>query len=475
MRVLSRYALKTLYPRPALLAVLLPLVLAITLVPGAGAQTLSFTYVGPTASMVSNFGAANLSGGFVNGYRGVPLTAANLATFQNAAPPHLLRTYNQLQTGTTLRQRVDDVMQISGGKVDIRVLLVDDRTGLGSHDGIFATATVNNKRAVWPAASVSASGCTTNDYCALIRLGELASGRIQNRPGAWMAWEGTILHESLHTQMVGVHTKWSTVLITYGGDDSHWRSELLGDQPLSMEEGMGTFYGNMHNAAGMVDIVNFFRRTDERYLLESRSVLAGTPALWNAPHTEEERPIPETAAQTGRYLVRSYKWKDVPGFYLLFSESTSTAFYGMFWKYVNGNQGQALEMVNATAGAMWQSQRKRYLAYGVNRLALALEDFARTPEGQGAKRAGTLTSSMFAFALLDILTHFGMAEDEFRLEYTRQYPDRHPQAFTEYWSHRQAVKTLVQGNLNASPILIEEAIRAANRYFQESSRILETP
>jgi hypothetical protein len=58
--------------------------LAIALLVGApaDAQTLSFVFVGPTPAMVSNFGAANIQGGYADGYRGVRITPANLATFQ---------------------------------------------------------------------------------------------------------------------------------------------------------------------------------------------------------------------------------------------------------------------------------------------------------------------------------------------------------------------------------------------------------
>jgi hypothetical protein len=454
--------------------VVLAMVAVCLLCTSVEAQTIKIFFVAPTADMVSNFGAANIFGGIANGYRGIEITAANLATFQGMAPPNMLRTFTELQAGTTLRTAVDQVAQISGGKVDLFILLVDDRTGLTA-SGIFATATIGGKMVVWPAASVSSNNCSSNDFCGVIRLGEEACIQIQNRPGVWLAWESTVVHESLHTQFVGESTKWGSIHITYGGDSSHWISELLGDQALPFEEGLGTYYGAVQNPAGRTAIIDFFTRTDERYALESRSVLAGTAEIWNAPHTEVERPIPPTARQTGRYVIRRYKWHDVPGRYLLNSESTSTAFHVLFREYVNGNHDQAHSFILSESSAMWQTRMKRFLTYGANRLALSLEDHAATAEGQAARSAGTLTSSMFPYALLDILTHFGMSEAQYRADHDRHYPDRNPQAYTEYWNHRQAVQTLVEADLNADPIRITEAVEAAHQYFREPSRILATP
>jgi hypothetical protein len=447
------------------------------LLPAAGsAQTVRTIFLGPTASMVTTFGAPNVFGGYADGYRGVVVTAANLAQFQAAAPPNVVNTYRQLQPGATLRRRIDQVLQISGGVVDVDILLTDDRTGFTGSTGIFVTSTRSGQQYVWPAASSHPKGDGSNRYQGIIRLGETASLVIQAWPGGWLAWEGTILHESLHTQFVGEHTRWGSIGITYGGDASHWIEELLGDEELPFEEGLGTFYGHLHNnPSGINSVQQFLARDDHRYKLESRSVLAGTTEIWNAPHTEVERPVPPNLPQQGRYLIRSYRWRDVPRTYLLFSESTSTAFHLLFWKYANGNPDNALSLINASARSMWNDRQKRFLGYAVNRLSLQLEDYAATPQGQAARAAGTLTSSMFPFALLDILTHFSLTDDEYKREYRRHYPDFDPEAFTHYWGRRNAVKTLVQPHLAANPIRMDQAVAAASTYFRAADTILLPP
>jgi hypothetical protein len=127
-----------------------------------------------------------------------------------------------------------------------------------------------------------------------------------------------------------------------------------------------------------------------------------------------------------------------------------------------------------SSSAMSQDRKKRNLAYAVNRLALQLEDFAATPAGAAAKSAGTLTSSMYPYALLDVLTHFGMSDADYKRELLTNYPDRKPKADTDYWPRRAAVKALVQADLAANPIRIEHAVQAVNDYFRDPATILAT-
>ena len=442
-------------------------------------QTLRIVFAAPSGVISTNFGAAAGATSFgpaeslPAGYSFVVVTAANEAVFRRVAPPVLLRTYELLQPGTPLRNQIDQVLRISQGNVDVDYILVDDRNGIGSNATIFAPQRVNNRTYVWPAAYVTRPGGPGARYQGRIGLGEVVGTNIVNTwRGFGLAWEGTLLHECLHTQIVGDDsgagkTKWASIGITYGRDNTHYTDELLGDQPIPFEEGLGTFYGNLRNTPeGMNGLVYFFNRTDERYTVEIQSVLAGSRLLNAAPHSNGTAP--------NGTPVLAYRWRDVPGFYLLFCESTSTAFHAFFHRHVNNDPAQALNMINASASSMWawRNRLQRYPTYAVNRLALQLEDFAATPQGAAARSAGTLTSSMFPFALLDILTHFGMTDDEYRLECERNNPDRTPLAFTEYWRHRQALRQRVRPYLEGPTINIERAVAEAHSYFQQANTIL---
>ncbi len=435
----------------------------------AFAQTTSYYFVGPTATVTNLAPGGSFTNAMPAGYSGFLITPATLGVFTNSAPPDLVRTYNDAQAGTALRARLNQVLQINRGLTDVRILLIDDRSGIGAVSAIFATAQLSGgQRYIWPAALVlqNTTG-NTNRYSGFLGLGAVAAQVLQQRPGGWAAWEEAILHEHLHTQFVGEKTKWGSVNIVYGGDNAHYVEELLGEQELPFEEGLGTFYGaTLNQPHGVTNALGLFQRANRRYIVESRSVLAGEPQVWNAPHTEEDRPIPGTLPATGRYAWRYYAWQDVPGFFVQFGESTSTAFHLYFWQNVYHNRDQAFEMILNSSRAMAFDRTKRYLTYAVNRLALQMESTA--PSGPGAVR----TSSMFPFALLDVLTHFGMTDDEYRQEYNRNYPNANPRAFTEYWRHRDAVRNLARPFLQAAPIQMNEAVAAIHQYFLQNSTIL---
>jgi hypothetical protein len=447
---------------------------------GAGsaqAQTVEFRYVGPNATMQATFPPPSIDASFAQGYGAVLVDASNQAAMLAVASPHMRHTFSALQPGQPFRARVDRMLRINGGLTDLTIVLADDRAGLTEgHTGIFFTSTIAGKVAVWPAASVAPA--VGNRYRGVIRLGELAANFFQARPGAWRAWESVILHESLHTQFVGEKTRWGSISIVYGGDGKHYISEIAGEQENPLEEGLATFFGMTHNDPnGMADVADFFARDDERYFIESRSVLAGVAEAWNAPHREEEHPLTELSPdqRTGRYLWRYYRWRDVPAFFILFSESTSMALHGYFWKHVNGDRDQALAMIEASARSMAFNRRKRFAMYDVNRLALQLESFSATADGRAARAAGRLTSSMFPFALLDLITHFGMSEVEFRRLYEQEHPDRQPLAYERYWAHRARVRELVRDHLEASPMRWEEAVTAVHGYFRQVATLLSPP
>lgn len=465
----------------------------------AAAQTLHFLYAAPTASLSASFGAAAITtrADFAGGYSFIEITAANRATFLRVAPPNLVRTYNQMQSGTPLRNRIDQVLQISQGNVDEVFMLVDDRTGIPpANSGWFARGSgPGGITIVWPAANVFL--VSAGRYRGRIAFGEMAARSIQTWPGGWLAWEGVILHETFHTQFVGSDTggggneksKWGSINITYGSDNSHFSQELLGEQSLTMEEGWGNFYGGVHNdPAGPRNVLRFFNRSDERYILEARSVLAGDPLLSRVPTRRADR-VGNPAID-----IFWYRWLDVPGYHILFCETTTEAFHTLFYNHVNGNRNQALTMINASARSMWQwrDHMTRYPVNDVTNLSLLMEDFAATPEGAAGRTAGTLTSSMFPFALLDLLTHFGMTTEEYQREFRAGNPRRIPQAFTEYWRRRDTLSTQVQPFLQpnhpcpadpahpgvAQPSTcydIDGAVRSINAFFQRADTILVSP
>ena len=445
----------------------------------ASAQTVSFVFVGPTASMTTNFGAAAIIGPYADGYRGVRITAANLAKFRSVAPPHLLRTYDALQPGAVLRTKVDRVMKISKGKVtDVEYQLVDDNPGLTGNYSYAHKKAPDNKFYVWPAAGSDPATPPAKGWTGSVGVGEYWAANLTATPSyGWNGWESVLLHETLHTQMVGAHTKWGSIAITYGLDEMHKFSEILGSQDLSFEEGLGTFYGYAHWDPGGYNRTNaFFSDATERYMVEDGSI----PASWdlrNLPKkTEKVTPIPDdvrknqpTRTEWNRYY---FLWKDVPGKDILFNEWTSTGLLLYIYKHANNDPAQVLKMVEEMSVPMSDKLTNRYPTFAANNLAAQLEAFAVTPEGQRKKAAGTLTSSMFPIAVLDMITHFGMTDAELQTEFRRDTPLVTSKALTEYWKHRDAIRKICDAHFKANPIRFTVAVGEVHRYFQQAATIL---
>jgi hypothetical protein len=458
--------------RTSLLTALVALAAAFATAGPAAAQTLTLFYVGPTADMISHFPPADLVGVNTTGFRGIQIKAGSEATFRTEASADIVTLYDALQPGQTLRTRVDQVMQIADATVDVELYLVDDLGGITASSR-FVLVSDNGAspvtQHVWPAAGSSDLG--GGSWRGRIGMGQWSIDLLENRPGGWTAVEATVLHEVFHTQSIetGPHGRfaWPVVggrLISYGANGNHWVEEILGDQALPMEEGLGTFFGHLHNAADHQPTIDFFRDDGRRYLLEAQSVAAGWEDLYNAPRRR---------GTVGSDTVWEYRWRDVPGYYLLFSESTSTAYHFFFWRTAHTDRDKTLEWVLESADAMHEARLKRFLTYAANRLALQMEQYAATPEGQAQKTAGTLVSSIFPYALLDVLTHFGMTEDQYKADHDRHDPDSSPLAYTEYWNHRAALEAAARPHLDASPIEIEEAIEAVRTYLTDAGRILE--
>ncbi|MBI5371972.1 MAG: hypothetical protein HZA79_08095 [Sphingobacteriales bacterium] len=462
--------------------------LAIILLSGlsfsVSAQTVVFYFVAPRATISAGFSATMDSLYCPMGYARTEITAANVATFRSQAPPKILYVYNQLQAGTTLRNNVNLVLRNSAGSVvRVEYWLADDRTGLSSSPAdtsqIFMKYTDHGRKYVWPAAN-NGPYPDGRRFDGWVMFGEHQLETDQSRrTGGMRAVDEVVLHETSHTQFTGPWSKWGAVsgnAITYGADGMHYFSisELLGDQEGALNEGLATFYGFIMNDSALQKLMTEFTSTGYRYFVEGRSVLAGARELYTvADRRRTTLTDGEGHAQQyeggGDITIFAYKWKDVPGFYLLFAESTSTAFFSIFRNQSYQNKDTALSMIRYTSTAMSPERRKRFLSYACNRIALKMEEYNNSAAGRAD---ASRISSLFPFAVLDLVTHFGMTDDEFQADYRRNYADRDPRAFAEYFTRRAAIRALVQADINADPIRFDQALQSIINYCKQPANIL---
>jgi hypothetical protein len=397
----------------------------------------------------------------------------DVGTFSNRASAGLRFIYNTFQPGQAARTHMNEVLGVSTGAVDrVFFILVDDAASVNTNSrGVFSWQPEQPNganRFVWPDAGVSTSG---PPYVGSFRIGQHFGDLIRaNWPGRNLAIEGTVIHESLHTQMLGEYSRWyrpenreNLYRIVYGQDVTHYLDEILADQESPVNEGLANYFAALHNPALLSNNLAVISRGELTHYIDAQSAPAGWATLRAAPRTQ---------GAVGTRVVWQYRWRDVPGFYLMFCESSTTIYGLMFRSVANSNIVQAHRMMINTATALSQTRMKRFLTYMANRLALQMETYAATPQGQQDRAAGTLSSSLLPFALLDIVTHFGMTEAEFRADYVRQHPDRDPRAFAAYWAHRNAIHDQVRAqiesdhpDLMAAARTVDQFLRSDNRFF----------
>jgi hypothetical protein len=362
----------------------------------AAAQPLKFYFVAPQNVITSNFHVPLDSTWCPARYARVEITAANAALFNTIAPRYIKHVYTQLQPGTALRANINKVFQNSQGVIRrVEYWLTDDQTSFttstANPGGWFIAYPANNPKYVWPGAGnyIEAG----NNHVGIVGLGEhqLATDQSQ-RTGGMSAVDEVVLHESSHTQFLAA-SKWEGVggnAITYGADGQHYsRGELLGDQEGALNEGLATFYGFIMNDNALQELINYYTRADYRYFVEGRSFLAGQRDLFSIAtrrrgplvHIVDGREVIQRYANGDEITIFSYRWRDVPGFYLLFNESISTLFFSFFRNQTYQNKDTAFSMIQYAARAMSQDRRKRFLTYACNRIALKMEEYNRSPAG----------------------------------------------------------------------------------------------
>jgi hypothetical protein len=491
--------------------------------------TVRIFYLAPTDTIRAHYTGALATYIFADscnraptGYSGVLLDNQTAGIFRRIAPPRIKGTYDSLtNTTSTLRREIRKVNTLSNGRIQrSEIFLFDDRNGLIASDNCKCDHLYGAIRGIWPCAGNwrNRSGNYTGD----LYLGELAANYIiTNFPGGYWAWDETVIHEFSHTQFAreyindstAVVNKWGPngVSISYGGDDGHWGQELLADQQLPLDEGLASFWSLDRNAASRDSLVSFMNSKDSRFYLGSHSFLTGTAAMWNSPHrviatvtippqdANGQRIVNITFpnGRTGRvrlvaphiqtgagYELRSFKWLDVPGDYVFYNEQMAQGLALMFHEFAFSSRTRAYNAIFDAARAITPpNQRLKYPGFFANNLANSMEAYARTSAGRSEETAGTLTSSMFVYALYDLFTHFGMTEEKMRRELLVNFdpykPIPKPLAFDNYFSQRDAVKQVacqyLEGNNcqhGTGAIDIRRAVEAIRNYYRDPSRIL---
>jgi hypothetical protein len=64
-----------------------------------------------------------------------------------------------------------------------------------------------------------------------------------------------------------------------------------------------------------------------------------------------------------------------------------------------------------------------------------------------------------------------MSDADYQADYRRNYADRDPRAFAEYFTRRAAIRTLVQADINASPVRFMDALQKIKDYCRQAANM----
>ncbi|NBA84881.1 hypothetical protein GVN16_03875 [Emticicia sp. CRIBPO] len=474
-----------------------------------------FVYFAPTATMRTIFGSANIrqwarvveSGvpvtrrdtiSVMAGYRWVHITPANVTLFRNNAPVNLKKLYDSLNApASKVRRKMDEIMGL-GGNRRVVIHLVDDRTSIPMSENYVGQQieTADNKKYVWPAARGYLNTTLESSGTGEVYIGDHFMNAFGNQ------FEGVMLHEISHTQRArdarGANT-WGEVGtgVSYGAIPGHTFNELQGSEESALDEAMGNFWKMTHTLQDSTWVLNLMTDSTARLRIEKYSPLFNVHEAWNAPHTTQcagpTTPHPTSPASlrtavcgaaisrffvpdTAQYETRLYKWKDMPGRYIMNSEQMSQAYLYLYWRYAFARPDSSMNKIKNLARTLYSTRDSRdwHVGFLANHLAFQMERYANTAHGQAEQTANRLTSSLFSYALLDLLRHFSNSDLDFEADMrTYSYGSGIPFAMEAYKRHRANLRTAANPFINGPNINIRGAVVAMRAYLQTAPTILK--
>ena len=474
-------------------------------------QLFTFEFVQYERWMTEDFGANSIEHSPHAEMGLVTLTEGNEAKFQEKTPNMILKSlYNTFNhTSDYWPTSFKEAVMIAEGYVDIELVLVLDSPGVPEDaDSEFDVIRVDESLQdhpyrVLPQVEIGPYDEAGMGHTLRITLGEYLlrkqSSITFHNHGSNTTYEisqddrypeGLLAMLAVKGMFVGPWNRLGTYSqfnpsVSFTDELGRFREELWLSQGYALIEGLARSYGAVSSMLMEEQIRNFWEDPTPRYYLPASSGLWKTKAL------------SQTRTYEGKYHgedIQLVKWIDMPGYSLLFSESTAAMFYSQLREqHDDGYQTLMLEnIITPAVSLMHQAPNQRYLTYQVAAVAHEMERFAATKKGRQMASEQGLISSMFAFALLDILTHFDLTEEHFTRTFLEPMPQPYPKALRAYFDrHREKVKEMVRFNqipaiglevvddagdelIKSAPYLnVEDEIEKVATYFKKPSLVLK--
>ena len=450
----------------------------------------NFEYAGPEKEVVKYFGEGMIQDTLHNGIVSVSVNKDHRKAVHDIAPNELWRVYERYlweddDLHLTTRRRIDSLLKITGYRVALTIVLVDDEGGLSEDEySLFTTRfdSETGKRHVWPSVGNDSDDDGTGYYSAWAYV-----GAHWLKKSAMVDWHGTKKRDISKQDAVLIGLIAKSIFVFdpspfaalneeasgFKRGNGRWVEELWPDKKNATIEGISAYYAMEAEAfseyAGSEfsisqGLYEFQHDTSSRYVLQETSILASIDNLKKAPYKKRD---------LVGVMGREYYWLDVPGFYLLFAPNTTFGYLDAMLDgaFGMGNSIDSSPAINKAVAKMWESRDNRDLLFLVNQMALAVEDFSATPKG---KKIGPIPSSMYTFYVLDVLTHFDLGSEGYKRAYNNREYERQPRAYKEYWKHRDKLKKLYLKTFSPGKIDLYGAFDVGREYFLNPKYQLKT-
>ena len=349
---------------------------------------------------------------------------------------------------------------------------IDDRDGFVYDELSPLPLNGKNPYYIWPGFGNSDGGVDEKSYDGWVYIGETKAAEfVKTALSGKEILSQLSINQGIRAQFLGNDTdhwgyvyRWNHGVLEY---NPLLMEEPLNDMGTAVEEGTGYFFTNLYNERERRELLKFLSVDTARYLVGKESPLAKS--------SDWIEKLPKIERSEFNESAWKFEWTTLPPDKILYAGSTTAGLYTFFWKY-SKNKSLALELITAASHKMWNDYEHRNLFYAVTHLAMELERYADTPLGELDMKSGQITSSMVPYALLDLMTRFGLDKNRMDQWIQALPKEQRPLAFDAYWGKYHSQIFGQVGHVTYSrPMPLEESVSDIFQFFDKKEMILSQP
>ena len=445
------------------------------------AQQIKFELAAPKAMVEKSFGDRLFYDSYHNGLETVSHSEIeeNIAEFRKIAPPLLVMVYDSLQPGTRQFELWKNHLKLidDNDENEITILLVDDRNGLSKDDSSYLKVFeyqgkryAYNEVDTWYDFSMKGGVIIIgHQVCKLLSTYSNMAGHAGIEEALMFMTQFQLADKNFKAPGRGVRRSF---LVEDNDDKTYISEELLGPEASVLAVGISNFFAQiLHPSPSSKDeVYEFLKLKDSRYQYRKGGNIK---EINESKQDFRELKFTFSNGTTSSILLLS-EWMEVPGTAMLYSESVITGLLSLIYDH-SFDKEKALDQISFAITEIWENPETRTVLHLINELAEIMEfELAEDLKQADNGLKQVHYSSMFPMAVLDILTHFDLSEEDYneRLKVNKGSGVEKSEAVTEYWNFRIKFLKEVSSDLKASEINLENAMYKAVSFFTKEETLL---